>query len=202
MPAQSKMHFYFNWAKERIDEMDATLASLEARAAEKGADGRAKAERLIADLRKKREEFQSTVTKQANASEAAWARIKTQLETEWNRFEAEVNKYLETVSKDVKEQQVVFQGQVAAQIKMWRETADKMNAAALKFGAERRQDLDTAVTLTKADAADAEKKLEKLARAGSQSWSALSTALAETRAAFDRANEAARQAFKQAGRTP
>ena len=29
MPAESTMHFYFNWAKERIDEMDAALASLE-----------------------------------------------------------------------------------------------------------------------------------------------------------------------------
>ena len=28
----SSMHVYLNWTKERIDEMDATLASLEARA--------------------------------------------------------------------------------------------------------------------------------------------------------------------------
>ena len=26
MPAHSSMHFYLNWAKERIDEMDAVLA--------------------------------------------------------------------------------------------------------------------------------------------------------------------------------
>ena len=29
MTEQSSMHFYVNWAKERLDEMDATLASLE-----------------------------------------------------------------------------------------------------------------------------------------------------------------------------
>ena len=28
MSEQSGMHFYLNWAKERIDEMDAALASL------------------------------------------------------------------------------------------------------------------------------------------------------------------------------
>ena len=33
MPGHSAIHFYLNWAKERIDEMDATLASLEARPA-------------------------------------------------------------------------------------------------------------------------------------------------------------------------
>jgi hypothetical protein len=37
-----------------------------------------------------------------------------------------------------------------------------------------------------------------LNQAGTQSWSALMAALTETRAAFDRANEAARDAFKRA----
>ena len=32
MTEQSSMHFYLNWAKERIDEMDAALASLEVKA--------------------------------------------------------------------------------------------------------------------------------------------------------------------------
>ena len=44
----------------------------------------------------------------------------------------------------------------------------------------------------------AEEKLQKLNQAGAQSWSALMAALTETRAAFDRANQAARDAFKRA----
>lgn len=44
------MHSYLNWTKQRLDEMDATLASLEARASEVKADSKAKAEQLIADL--------------------------------------------------------------------------------------------------------------------------------------------------------
>ena len=51
-----------------------------------------------------------------------------------------------------------------------------------------------------ADAAVAEKKLQKIKdqRGGKQSWSSLMTALTETRGAFDRANQTAQQAFKQA----
>ena len=30
MPEHSSLHFYLNWTKQRIDEMDAALASLEA----------------------------------------------------------------------------------------------------------------------------------------------------------------------------
>ena len=49
------------------------------------------------------------------------------------------------------------------------------------------------------DAAAAEEKLQKqLDQMGSQSWSTLMAALTETRAAFDRANQAAREAFKRA----
>jgi hypothetical protein len=48
------------------------------------------------------------------------------------------------------------------------------------------------------DAAAAEKKLQTINEAGKQSWSALMTALGETRGAFDRANQAAQKAFKQA----
>jgi hypothetical protein len=50
-----------------------------------------------------------------------------------------------------------------------------------------------------ADAAVAEEKLQKqLDQIGSQSWSALMATLTETRATFDRANQAARDAFKRA----
>ena len=58
--------------------------------------------------------------------------------------------------------------------------------------------IDAAVKRMNADAVEAEKKLEKLSEAGTQSWSALMAALTETRTAFDRANEAAREAFKRA----
>ena len=49
-----------------------------------------------------------------------------------------------------------------------------------------------------ADAAAAEEKLQKFSQAGAQSWSALTAALTETRAAFDGANQSAREAFKRA----
>ena len=49
-----------------------------------------------------------------------------------------------------------------------------------------------------ADAAVAEERFQKLNQAGMHSWSALMGALAETRAAFDRANQAAQDAFKRA----
>jgi hypothetical protein len=64
--------------------------------------------------------------------------------------------------------------------------------------AARRADVDAAVKQMKADAAEAEARMQKLKQAGSESWSALSEALAVSRKAFDRANQKAWDALKRA----
>ena len=196
MPAQSSMHFYFNWAKERIDEMDAVLASLEAKAGEVQAESRSKADLLIADLHKKRDEFQEVAKKQADAGEAAWLRTKSQLEGTWNDFEIEVKKYVETFGKQI--QQTTFQNAAAAQLKAWRDAAEKIHSAAAGLAVDRRSDIDATLTRMKADASKAEANLQELKRAGTESWVALNGALAESRAAFDRANQSAWDALKRA----
>jgi hypothetical protein len=198
MPAQSSMHFYLNWAKERIDEMDAVLASLEAQSRELQADSRTKADKFIADLREKRDEFQDSMKKQTDAGEAAWLRAKGQMEDTWKGFEAEFEKYVETFGKQIKQQNSTFQDAAAAQLKAWRDAANKIQSAAAGLAADRRSDLDAALKQMKADASQAEANLQQLRRAGEESWGALGGALAESRAAFDRANQVAWDAFKRA----
>lgn len=198
MPKESSIHYYLNWLKERVDEMDATLASLEDTIGELRADARAKAEQLRIDLQKKRDEFRDAVTKQAEASEAEWTKTKARLETEWNTFETDLQKYFESIGEQAQQRQATFKLQADAQIKAWSEAADQFSKAADQFAAGRRGDIDAAVKKMKADAATAENKLRKLNEAGNESWLILTKALAETRATFDRANQAVRDAFQRA----
>jgi hypothetical protein len=149
-------------------------------------------------LRKSRDIFRDTVKKQAEANEAAWTSAKAKLEPEWNSFEAEVKKYVETFSKQIEQQRATFKLQSAAQLKAWREAADKLAGDTKQFTTERQAEIDAAVKRMQADAAAAEAKLQKqVEQMGTQSWSALMAVLTETRAAFDRANQAARDAFKR-----
>jgi hypothetical protein len=198
MATQSSIHFYLNWAKERIDEMDATLASLEGKVSEVQADARTKANQTLADMRKKRDDFRDTVKKQAQANEAAWIREKARLESEWNAFETEAKKYVETFGKQIEQQQATFKRLATAQVKAWREAADNLRTAGKEFAAKHQGEIDASVKQMEVGAAAAEEKLQKLNQAGMQSWSALMGALGETRAAFDRANKAAQEAFKRA----
>jgi hypothetical protein len=197
MPEHSSMHSYLNWTKERLDEMDATLASLEAKASQVKADSKAKADQLITDLKKRRDEFQVKVKAQSQAGEAALQAIKTQLEPQWQAFEAHVKTYFETVGKQVELQQATFRDVATAQVKAWREAADKVHDAAAKVATEKRANVDAAVKQMKADAAEAEARLQKLKQAGKESWAALSAALAESRKAFDQANQKASDELKR-----
>ncbi len=197
MSAPSNIHFYVNWAKERLDEMEATLTSLEAKVGGVQSEVRGMAEKVLTELRKKRDEFRDTIKKNAEANEAAWIAAKTKLEADWKAFEAEVSKYVESFGKQVEQHQSIFEQQAAAQLNAWREAADKFATDAREFAAERRTEIDATLKRMQADAATAEEKLKKLNEAGVQSWSALMAALTETRTAFDRANQAAREAFKR-----
>jgi len=199
MSEQSSMHFYLNWAKERIDEMDAALASFEVKAGEATAESKVKAEQIIADLKKRRDEFQAQLKTQAEAGEAAWARSWTDLEKQWNGFEAQMKTYFESAGKQLEQQQATFKDIAAAQAKAWREAADKFHEAAGKVAATHTGDFDAALKQMKSDASEAEARLQKLKQAGSESWTVLSAALAESRKAFDRGNQAAWTALKGSG---
>jgi hypothetical protein len=83
-------------------------------------------------------------------------------------------------------------------LKAWREAADKLSSAASDFAAERRGEIDATVKRMADAAVVAEETLKKLGQAGTQSWSVLRAALAETRGTFDRANQAVRDEFKRA----
>lgn len=194
----SSVHLYLNWAKERIDEMDAVLTSLQNRATQVTAESRAAADQLVADLRSRRDAFQNSMRQQAEAGEGAWAQAKTKLESDWSAFQADVKKYVDNFGQQIKQQQTTFQDIATAQLKAWREAADRFQAAAADLAADRRTRMEATVQQMKADASVAEANFQKLAKAGTESWTALSAALTDSRAAFDRANQTAWDAFKRA----
>ena len=180
MAEQSSLHGYLEWTKQRIDEMDATLASLEAHGSKVGAA-------LIADLEKRRAEFEAKAKKATEAGQAAALAAQAGLETQWSAFEAQVKTYFDNAGKELQQQQTTFRERAAAQAEAWRGAAERLQGEATKAAAAHRSQVDAAVERMKAQGAEAEAQLEKLRQAGNQSWSALSTALAQSRQAVGRA---------------
>jgi hypothetical protein len=178
--------------------MDATLALFESKVGTFQGDARAKAESALTDMRAKRDAFRETIRKEGEMTEADWTRAKVALEADWGAFEASVQKYIDAAGVKGEQQKAAFQVRADAQRKAWQEAIDKFENTAAGVAADRRADVDSAVKQMKADAAAAEAKLEKLKVAGTESWSSYRKALAETRTAFDHANQKAHDAFKGA----
>ncbi|MGJ0393593.1 MAG: hypothetical protein ACR650_12795 [Methylocystis sp.] len=191
-------HAFQNWAKERIDEMDAALASLEPKAKQAQAEAKAKADQLVSDLNQRRDQFRSKVEELARAGESALQASKAQLETQWNGFESQIKTYFETVGHQMEQQQATFRDVAAAQAKAWRETVDSIHEEVKKRAAAGRSDVDAVLKQMKSNAEQAEARLQKLKQAGGESWGALSAALSESRKAFDRANQEAWDALRRA----
>ncbi len=93
MASQSKMHPYVDWAKERLDEIDATLASFESSVAKMQTEARARAEKALTDIRGTRDAFRKSLAEHAQASETAFDQLKASLETRWTAFEADVQTF-------------------------------------------------------------------------------------------------------------
>jgi ElaB/YqjD/DUF883 family membrane-anchored ribosome-binding protein len=194
----SGVHLYLDWAKERLDEVDATVASLVKTAGKVQGEARTKADHALSDIRARGDAFRKAIAAQREGSEAAWSKAKTVLEADWKAFEASVQEYVDAAGQKVEEQKAAFQARADAQMKAWRKATEQMSTTAAGFAAGNREEVDSAVKRMVAEATTAQAKLDKLGKAGTESWSAMRTALGETRATFDRASQAVYDAFKHA----
>ena len=198
MSEHSKMHVYLDWTKERLDEIDATLASFETSIAHLSADARQKANSALSQIRASRDAFRQTMTHEKEATETAWIKAKTALEAKWKTFETGVEAYLKAAGHEIEHREAAFKARADAEQKAWHDTMAKFDKSVKNVAAEGKVEFDAALKKMKSEADVAKANLERLRGARDQSWSTLKTALTETRAAFDRADHAVHEAFKRA----
>jgi len=198
METHSSAHIYLEWVKGRLDEIDTTLASLEGCAAKLSGDARAKADRAVADMHQARDTFGKLMKEQAKAGQETLAQSKEVLNNQWALFERSFHTYVDAAGKQVDVQRAAFEARAAGQRKAWQEAIDDLHKSATAFAADHRADLDKAITQMKTQADAMKAKFDKLYKAKGESWTALKSALSESRDALDRAYQAAHEAFKRA----
>jgi dGTP triphosphohydrolase len=178
-------HPHLAWAMWGLDEIEATLASIESRLHSRTSVSSG-AESALVDMRIVRDAFRSSIEEQVN--QASFAPSKADLEGQWAAFEDSVQNYLETVDKQVREQETVFRARADAQSKAWLQAIDSLHQSAPRLAAEPRSDVETAVKHLESEADAAKVRLDKLNKAEDASWAAMRSALAETRTALDHAH--------------
>ena len=186
------------WAKQRVDEIEATLKAVEARLGTLSAEAKTAAEQAMSEMRLQRDVFQKAIRDQQHEGEAAWAKGRAALETNWAAFEATVQTYMKQARETAEQQQAMFKVRAEAQRKAWQASMDDFIRQANSFAAAKKPDLDAAIARAKTEAEAAKSKLEASAKAGGQSWDAMKAALEESRVAFEKAGKKALEAFQQA----
>ena len=92
MTSETDTHLFSNWAKERLDEIEATLAALQSRVDSLQADTKTQAEKTIAEIRAQQQVFQEMLKKQTAEGTANWTNLMRGLEENWASFESLVQK--------------------------------------------------------------------------------------------------------------
>lgn len=193
--AAKTMRFQILWARQRIGEMDAALAALRRQAKSFPAPETAQ---LVADLKKRRNRFAAMMKDQTREGEIAWRRAKARLMQEWKGFEKDLNRYLGKASLQLGLRQSAFQRLSGAQAKAWRGTAVTLQRWKNSLVPGRRRGLAAVLAQVQTEARQAQARAKKLGRAGATSWSAMRSALAHSRRAFDRAHREAHRAIRKA----
>ena len=188
MTEEPYAHRFLNWIKARLDEMDATLTSIDKSAGTLHSSAKKQAEEALSQISAGRKAFEEAIIKQQTESEAAWTGAKIALEADWAFFEATVEDYVKNSPLPSQEAAKLFKARAEAQGKAWDETISALGKKAGMASAKGKQAIDDALTHLKRQADEAKAKLEARQKARSESWAAFKTALQESRAAFDKAS--------------
>jgi hypothetical protein len=189
-------HPHLAWAMWGLDEIEAALASIEGRLHTR-TSVHPKVESAVVDVRTARDAFRKSVGEHAHVNEVALARSKADLEHQWAVFEDSVQNYLDTVDRQISEQETVFRARAGAQSKAWLQAVDNVHKSAARFVADRSSNIETAVKHLESEADAARVKLDELNKAEGTSWAAMRSALAETRAALDHAHRGVLDALER-----
>jgi hypothetical protein len=198
MAKTSIIHPYIEWAKNRLNEIDATVSTLEETVNDLGEETRAKAEKALEGMREQQGIFKTQIEEHLESTEKNWESSVSQLTDEWRIFETYVIAYADAAKDQGEQYEAAFKARAKAQLEAWQAAVDNVRRASSDFQAERKKEIMHALDKMSDEAKATKKKLDRIESAGNQTWRALSKALSESRIAFEKANKEAHEAFKSA----
>lgn len=201
---QSGVNVFVDWAKARLDEMAANAATLQSNLNTLDAGTRAQAEQAVAQLNQWIEKGQADIKDVQAHGEASLAQAKTDMETMWSRFQADSEGWAALAKDQHATFQAQAEAQAEAQAKAWQDAVGGYMQRLTEVHAQNKAQAQAQVAQFQAEAQKAQgqlnAKVEELGKAGQASWSAMSTALEESRNAFAKAIETTAKNFDDASK--
>lgn len=196
MTDQSQIDTFVEWAKARLDEMSAAAKVMESQAGKLDGQLRQEAERTATQIHQWIDEGNVRIRQVQDRGESALSGARLYFDKMWSDFEAQAAKWVQLANS----QKETFSAQAKAQLDAWQTMISGYVAQASKMHADQRTAAEAELERLKGESAKAAAQFGEFQKAGQASWAALSTALNETRSAFEKAAQQAQTEFDKARR--
>lgn len=200
MTKESRAHQEVEWAKQKLDEIDATLVALEQTVGDVNASARQHADQALAQLKaardaahKRYDKLRANVDAARKGADNAYEDFKA----EWADVELAFESFVATtrVQMDVARKAVAARAE--AQRQSWERAVAAIQAAASDAVNEGQREFHTAIERLSAARRKMEAKAGDAASARDETWSAIKEGIDEARAAHGRAWKRIRDAFER-----
>ena len=190
MTMQHLAHEYVVWAKQKLDEIDATLATLENSVGVLEKDARTQAERAITRIRTARDAFKAKVDTAVRsdfaAAEAITKEAQVGIEAEWTEVELAFQDFLAAAASHASIVKKALTARAEAQRQAWQSSLQAARATATEVIDQARGEADAVMRRLAAEAEKAEAKVGQVSVAGDESWKAIKGGLDEAISIYDR----------------
>jgi hypothetical protein len=189
MSKQTHVDEYLEWSKQKLGEIETTLASLDGSVETLKHDARTEADRAIARIRTARDAFKAKVD--AVRSDAAATKVITDdayatIDAEWTEVELAFKDFLAAAADQASVVKKALTDRAKAQRQSWQSSLQAIRATALAAIDHASSEADTAIRRLAAETEKAEAKLGKVSAVGDESWKAIKNGLDEAISVYDR----------------
>jgi chromosome segregation ATPase len=200
MSPPSYAHEIVAWAKQRLDDVDATISEVEKASGKLKEDARKQADAALARLRSSRAKLQESYDElQAEIEGAKRGVQKTQsdIEAEWVEAESALQSFLAAAGDQADAVRNVVVARAKAQRQSWEATLRALREEATAAVETARGELDAVIKRLSAEAEKLQGKVGAARNASGESWKALSDGLVEARDVHDRTIQKIKDAFSK-----
>jgi hypothetical protein len=190
MSPQKSGHADLEWAKQKLDEIDATLEALGGSVETLKKDARTEADRAIAWIRTARDAFKAKVDAvwpDAAATKALADDTYASLEAKWAEVELAFQEdFLAAAAGQVNVVKKALKARAEARRQSWQSSLQAIRAASADAIEHAHSEAYAALRRLAAETAKAEARLGQVSAAGDESWTAIKGGLKEAISVYER----------------
>lgn len=192
MPKHSLAHTNLAWAKRKLDELDATLAGIEASAKSLEGKVRKEADSAIERMKAARARFRAEAEAALSEAKASTETVKDlsekareRLDAQWAAADAAFHDFLNATGGKAEAVRTALAARAQAQRRTAEAQVEEIQTQVNKAINKARVELDAETRRLAAETEKIEAKLGQVSGASAESWKALKKGLADMRAVHD-----------------